>query len=322
MRKPLVLITIVFVLFTSFVSADTFGTGSNQFTIDFVPISGNSNPTSGIPAGEGFTFTGVANDYRMGTYEVTNAQWTKFKAAYGEVTGAPSNAYDQDPYWAGENIPTNRTSWYEAAQFVNYLNTSKGYQAAYKFTGTQGTSNYTLGIWSTAEAAGGTNLYRNKNAKYYLPTEDEWMKAAHWNGSNLQTYTTIGDVFPLQGNGTSGTGWNYYNNTDLAQYINLYRPWDVGSGSQELNGTFDMTGNVYEWMESPWNNGDYLSGSIRGLRGGSYGHGGEGALASYGGSGCYPDLVNSTMGFRVASVPEPATLLLLGLGGLLIRYRK
>jgi len=32
-------------------------------------------------------------------------------------------------------------------------------------------------------------------------------------------------------------------------------PWDVGSGSQELNGTYDMMGNVQEWMESPWTSG-------------------------------------------------------------------
>ena len=53
--------------------ADTFGTGGNQFTIDFVPISGATNPTSGYGI--------VNNDYRMGTYEITNDQWNKFKAS-------------------------------------------------------------------------------------------------------------------------------------------------------------------------------------------------------------------------------------------------
>ena len=37
---------------------------------------------------------------------------------------------------------------------------------------------------------------------------------------------------------------------------------------------------------------------------------------------CDPDLHGSYLGFRVASVPEPATILLLGLGGLLLRSRK
>ena len=157
--------------------ADTFGTGANQFTIDFVPISGATNPTSGYGI--------VNNDYRMGTYEITNDQWNKFKASLGvPVTGNPSDAYDYDPYFTGTNVPTNNVSWYEAAQFVNWLNTSTGHQAAYKFTGTQGTSDYTLATWSTAEADNGTNLYRHKDAYYFLPTEDEWVKAAYWNGTS------------------------------------------------------------------------------------------------------------------------------------------
>ena len=53
----------------SLTSADTFGT----FEIDFVPISGSTNPTSGYGI--------VAKDYRMGTKEITNDQWDKFKAA-------------------------------------------------------------------------------------------------------------------------------------------------------------------------------------------------------------------------------------------------
>lgn len=92
--------------------ADTFGSGSNQFTIDFVPISSASNPTGGY---------GVVNyDYRIGAYEITNDQWTKFKNALGiSVTGHPAAAYDADPIGTAANVPTNNVSWYEAAQFVN-----------------------------------------------------------------------------------------------------------------------------------------------------------------------------------------------------------
>jgi len=61
----------------------------------------------------------------------------QFQAAYGTVTGDPSNAYDQNPTYTGTNVPITNVSWYEAAQFVNWLNTSTGHQAAYKFTGTQ-----------------------------------------------------------------------------------------------------------------------------------------------------------------------------------------
>jgi formylglycine-generating enzyme required for sulfatase activity len=314
MRKASVLAVIVYAMTSAnFASADTFSTGRDTFTVDFVTISGSSNPAFGYGI--------VANDYRMGKYEITNAQWMKFKSNYGTPSGFPVNAYDQEPYYTGQQVPTNNVSWYEAAQFVNYLNTSKGYQAAYKFTFITDQGGMKLDTWSAAEAAGGTNLYRNKNAKYYLPTENEWVKAAYWNGTNLQTYATKASESLTQGNGTSGTGWNYYDNRYAIQPYG--GPWNVGSGSQELNGTYDMMGNVWEWMESPYTVRNYLSDANRGLRGGSYGNADIGTLASpnrYGGD--LPDSERIYAGFRVASVPEPCSLVLLSLEKLILRCRK
>ena len=48
-----------------------------------------------------------------------------------------------------------------------------------------------------------------QGCEYYLPTEDEWVKAAYWNGTASQTYATKAGQSLTQGNGTSGTGWNY-----------------------------------------------------------------------------------------------------------------
>jgi len=285
-------------------SADTFGTGANEFDIDFVPISGDAGDLGSWPADSDYTFIGVnRGDYRMGKCEITNDQWNKFKAELGvPVTGDPVSAYDYDPYWTGTNVPTNEVSWYEAAQFVNWLNTSTGHQAAYKFTGTQGASDYTLAIWDQAEAFGGTNLYRHKDAFYFLPTEDEWVKAAYWNGTSLQTYATKPGDTLHQGDGVSGTGWNYY---DGGYATDPFGPWDVGSGSEELNGTFDMMGNVYEWMESPYSSGDYRTTGGRRLRGGSFVNY-DFYLAFFYRSSDIPNAEGHHIGFRVASAPEPA----------------
>ncbi|HPS56426.1 MAG TPA: SUMF1/EgtB/PvdO family nonheme iron enzyme, partial [Sedimentisphaerales bacterium] len=157
-RIVVCLVVVVLTLAAS-VQADTFGTGVNQFTIDFVPISGSSNPTSGYGI--------VNNDYRMGTFEITNNQWTKFVNSYGMPIGDPSDAYDHESKFTGVNVPTDCVSWYEAAQFVNWLNTSTGHQAAYKFTGTQGTANYTMTTWvSTDTGYNVSNPYRNSDAFY------------------------------------------------------------------------------------------------------------------------------------------------------------
>ena len=216
-------------------------------------------------------------------------------------------------------MPTNEVSWYEAAQFVNWLNTEAGHQPAYKFTGTQGQSDYALDTWSAAEADNGTNLYRHKDAFYYLPTEDEWVKAGYWNGTNIQTYATKAGDTLHQGDGVSGTGWNYYDN---GYATNPDGPWDVGSGSEELNGTFDMMGNVLEWMESPWSDPSFGTGSLRGLRGGGFID--SGFLASSTRFNLIdPDDEFDAVGFRVASeVPEPASIGLLAIGGLALIKRR
>jgi len=324
MRKAIVA-AIILVASVGLAQADSFGTGVNQFTIDFVTISGDSGNLGSWPAGTGYTFTGANRSaYRMGTFEISNDQWTKFEAELGvPVTGTPPTAYDESPDFTGAKVPTNNVSWYEATQFVNWLNTSTGHHAAYNFTGTQGTSGYTFDVWSPAEADGGTNLYRHKDAFYFLPTEDEWVKAAYWNGTTLQTYATKAGDALHQGDGVSGTGWNYRVGDDWGPAGPAEGPWDVGRASEELNGTFDIMGNVWEWVESPYSDMSYGTDSYRGLRGGAY-YRYDHDLASTSRDYVTPRFEFFGAGFRVASVPEPgcAALLLLCGGALLRRQRR
>jgi len=316
-------------------SADSFGTGGNQFTIDFVTISGDASSANGTTIIHEFpfdpihrTFNDPGNDYRMGVYEITNDQWDKFKASYGTVTGDPPIAYNADPQWTGANMPIDNVSWCEAAQMVNWLNTSTGHHAAYKFTGTRGTSDYALDTWDAADADNGTNLYRHKDAFYFMPTEDEWVKAGYWNGTTIQNYATKDNSNPDEWTPNGGpnstgqaAGWNhdsaYLDNTsDNAQ------PWDVTTGysPEELNGTYDMMGNVWEWMETPYSDTSFGASSDRVLHGGSFrmfSIGDPWPIASYSRYSGNPYSVSS--GFRVASeVPEPCSLGLLALGGLAV----
>lgn len=312
MMKKAILWLIVSCLFSINAVADIFGTGVNQFEIDFVTISGDTNPTSGSGI--------VSNDYRMGKFEITNEQWDKFVNSYGTVTGSPSIAYDEGSTWTGANIPVNRVSWYEAAQFVNWLNVSTGHEAAYKFTGIQGTSDYAFSSWDITDSGyNPNNPYRNSNSFYFLPTEDEWIKAAYWNGAAIQTYATKAGDTLHQGDGLSGTGWNYWD-WDAGYATDPYGPWNVGSGSEELNGTYDMMGNVSEMLESPFSD-EFLFDSMRDFKGGSYWDHDGILLSSFKGD-TFPDYENLILGFRVASVPEPATLSLVVLGGLLLRRKR
>ena len=297
MLKQVLAVSFCLCFVSNFAFCDTFGSGENEFTIDFVDISADTNPKNG--------FGIVDYDYRIGVYEITNSQWDKFVAAYGVVTGYPAEAYDQDSNSGGADMPVNRISWYEAAQFVNYLNTSSGYQAAYNFTGTQGTTEYTFATWGVEQAFSSTNLYRHKDAHYFLPSEDEWVKAAYWNGEKLQTYATIDGEEPIDGVDTT------YNSGR----------WVVGSGSEELNGTFDMMGNANEWTENPFA-ASYETDSYRTIRGGAYNSGTINDVSSNYRVAFDPINEYSSVGFRVAAVPEPSSLLVLLFGSSLLARSK
>jgi len=144
---------------------------------------------------------------------------------------------------------------------------------------------------------------------YFLPTEHEWYKAAYYTGSGYSLYSNGLDTIPAADN-----GWNYSGGSYAG-------PWDVGTGTEEQNGTFDMTGNVWEWNETLIKP---LGAFPRGVRGGSFGYYGD---IKYIGStwpsfSHPPDSDQSFIGFRVASVPEPATIALLGLGALALIQTK
>lgn len=272
-----------------------------------IPSSNCASPSCGS----------VAQPYYMSKYEVTNAQYTEFlnaKAAadplalydtnmgsdaQGGITrsGSPgSYAYAVKPDFA--NKPVNYVSFYDSLRFTNWLNNGQG--SADTETGA-----YTL-LGGTATPTNGLTVTRNLGANIFLPSENEWYKAAHYDGlsatyfdypggSNTQTACAAPGATPNTANCNFVVG----NVTDVGAY----------TGSASPYGTFDQGGNVYEWNEQ------IVSGSIGGARGGAWDDSASDLGASIW-SFPGPWSQGDSIGFRVASVPEPTTALLLG-GGLL-----
>jgi len=270
--------------------------------IDFVTIGNAGNtgdtrtgtdPWVNNPLANPYGCGAVSYDYRIGKYEVTNAQWNTFTTAAGVPTGNPSNAYDQSASYTGAQQPTNGISWYEAAQFCNYLTSGNKGLGAYQLGG-----NGSI----TVNRAAAVSAY---GTIYVIPTEDEWYKAAYYkpDGSGYSLYANGTNTAP-----TAGVQSNY--NRAIGA------PWNITNGTQEQNGTFDMMGNVWEWNET------LLYGSYRGIRGGSCSSDYEGYLRSSFRHYNYPDTEGSQLGFRVASVPEPASAAIMTLAGLLIALKR
>jgi len=193
-------------------------------------------------------------------------------------------------------VPTNEVSWYEAAQFCNYLTTGDKSQGVYQFSG----NNTNPGDFESIDRDSAISTY---GMVYVIPTEDEWYKAAYYTGSGYSTYAYGTDTAPIE-----DIDSNY-------DYEYGAQPWDIGDGTQEQNGTFDMMGNVWEWNET------LISGSDRGYRGGSYTDTGY-TQRSSNRYNLSPYYEYYSIGFRVASVPEPATLGLLLIGGLALLRRR
>jgi hypothetical protein len=129
--------------------ADTFGTGANQFNIDFRTIGNPGNaadPSSSWPG-----YGSVGYTYRIGTYAISQNQIDAATASGLQNVAAGA--------WSGDR-PAANMSWYESAAFVNWLNTSKGFQSAYNLTWSG--SAWSMALWTASDPGyDANNLYRN-----------------------------------------------------------------------------------------------------------------------------------------------------------------
>ena len=289
------------------VQADTFGGGTtNEFTVDFVSISQTNN------AADTTGYGAVPYNYRVGTYEISQLQITK--ATQVGMANVSAGAWTN-------NQPAANLSWYEAAAFVNFLNTNSGKTAAYDLSFSDGSWSMTLQSSSNAWTAGGTNLYRNKDAYYFLPSENEWYKAAYYNlsGTNYFLYPTASSSVPTAVASGTTSGTAVYGGGAVTEPAAV-----TLAGGLSPYGTMGQGGNVVEWMESSLDGSNSSASADRTVRGGNAFFPESDLRSSFRAYGA-PELGASTFGFRVASVPEPSTyalLLMAGAGWLLRKRRK
>lgn len=312
-------------------------------TIDMVTVGnpGNAPYTPNIRTSIG----AVDHAYQIGKYEVTAGQYTEFLNAVakddpnglynanmavggGTTRGANLQRSGVSPNFSytiaadSANRPVNYVSFWDAARFANWLHNGQP-------TGPQGLETTEDGAYH--DVGNQTSFGRNGGARFFVPSEDEWTKAAYHKNDgatgNYWTYPTASNTFPINtlpdtgnhaniydyrgvGNRTYSIGSPYYR-TEVGTYLNSASPY----------GTFDQGGNVVEWTETNY------SASLRIVHGGSYESGIESdTLEAYSHAGASPNIEWAYYGFRVASaaVPEPSSALLafILLGALATQRRK
>ncbi len=284
---------------TATVALISSATGS--VTIDYV-IIGNAGNTADPLTG----FGAVDYEYKIGKYEVTNAQYGAFlnaaaktdsyglynseMSSYGITQSGSSGNYTYNVTTALANRPVVYVSWFDAARFANWMMNG------------QGSGSTETGAYALNGAISGIVL-KNAGAQVYIPSEDEWYKAAYYNAVN-QTYS----LYPNGQNTISTINANYGSGAST----------DVGTYSSDPStfGTFDQGGNVWELNDA------VISVSSCVLRGGGWASYYDGLLSSHRNIDNNSTTEAYGTGFRLAAVPEPSSLLVTMLASCMMLIRR
>lgn len=295
-----------------------------QVTIETVVVGNPGNPSDTV----GEEWGTVDYIYQIGKFEITAAQYTAFLNAvaaddpYGlyvpemadpvgelgcniQRSGSVGNySYSVAPDWADR--PVNYVSWGDAARFCNWLH--HGQPSGPQSGATTEDGAYTLNGATTDEEY--LAVVRNPQAKWAIPSDDEWHKAAyHYNDGatgNYWTYPTQADTQPTAelppGTDMTNGSANYHNGEFLDT---VYYRTEVGSydarPSESASGTFDQGGNVREWSEGVVIGDPY---SYRVVRGGDFSSGWA-PMEAAGWSILPPRLASHANGMRVVRL-QPA----------------
>jgi len=330
------LVSIAAASMVSAVQAGVVNLGS--FSGEFVTV-GDPNNTADTT-----TYGAVSQTFDIMKFEFTNQQYVQFlnsvdangnqtNGIYNALMGSDgrggisftSGATAGSKYAVRLNMgnkPVNFVSWFDAARVSNWLH-----------NGATSSSSMETGAYTLNNATSGNAVAMNAGARFFIPSENQWYKAAYYKGGGTNAgywpYATQSNTLPtsvtagLTGDGSAGSSGNRANYNSAAVWNGqVGNVTTVGTnGGPSAYGAFDMTGNVFEW-----NDLDRSTSSFRGFRGGDWTTSSSFLSSSIRGD-LDPSFEFYLIGFRVAMVqpvPEPSMMVIgmvFGLGGLAAKRR-
>lgn len=240
----------------------------------------------------------VATNFAISQFEITNDQYARFLNSVatdsdpnglwdvlmgGDPRGGINrfNAVAPFKYAARTNMagkPVCFVSWADAARFCNWLHNGQP-------GGPQGPTTTETGAYTMPGGGGPGPVARNPGAKWYLPNENEWYKAAYHDPVNAGAdasgtpdywlYPTQSDAAPTPATASatgviSNPGANVMNINFVADWAgqngHMTTVGSAGPLSQSQYGTYDQGGNLDEILEPVGPTGGIL------LRGGDWGN--------------------------------------------------
>ncbi len=309
------------------------------------------NPDNAADSATGDLYGSVSFTYDIGEYDVTDSQYCTFlndvdptgantldlyspqgDAEYGITfnSGAASGSKYSVINGYG-NMPVVDIDYWSTLRFVNWMNNGEG-------SASTETGAYTL-LGGTPTPSNSASLLANPQpnagATVFLPNENEWYKAAYYDpqlnagAGGYYTYATQSDTAPGNtiGSGANEANYEYYNGSQYIFSVTQSSSYNssqnyltaVGSftDSSSYYGTYDQSGDVFNWIDTT-DDSDYPV-----LRGGGW-YDGSGGLSSSNRDFDDPTATDVGVGFRVASIPEPNSfmLILAGVTGLAVMRRK
>lgn len=321
---------IAYLLAVNLLSACSGGgstSSSNNTCLGLVCVETVNVGDVGNPADTDTGYGSVSESYAIGKYEVTVSQYLTFLNAVASVTDKDAiralwninmedtagyvsgglirrtgSGTSSDPYVYSEIVDSTlgansgkrailNISWFSAARFANWLH-----------NGATNTASTETGAYTLNYATSGV-FTKNSDALWWIPSEDQWYKAAYYDptlpGTNKYwKYPTRSNDLPVAEAFPGGVNSANY---DSPAALEGSRVTPVGAYSRTVSyyGTYDQAGLMWEWNDAVYTDHDGNP-ITRGMRGGSWSLGMIN-VSKFGPRDYEPTYNDDDSGFRLAS---------------------